>query len=260
MSGQERDSQLSAMYDGELPAAECELLARRLARDETLRRQWGSYSLISAVIRGEPLAGRAHGSGREDLAERVRATIARTEEGQAPAGDDPSEEVAPAAFMPSSAHAEVSAGRTPRLPRWAVPVSGVGLAAGVAAAAIVWLWVDTPAPMQIAAVTAPVAVAAAPPEVVLPAPEPAPTAATEKERAASAPQSYTVPPPAEGPAVLLGGASLANFVVAHSEVATPLLRRHVLSALVAAPEARYEEIGPPAAGPSPADRPEGGSR
>ena len=34
---EELDSQLSAMFDGELPAAECELLARRLARDEQLR-------------------------------------------------------------------------------------------------------------------------------------------------------------------------------------------------------------------------------
>jgi len=33
----ERDSQLSAMFDGELPSAECELLARRLTRDELLR-------------------------------------------------------------------------------------------------------------------------------------------------------------------------------------------------------------------------------
>ena len=31
------DSQLSAMFDDELPAAECELLARRLSRDEALR-------------------------------------------------------------------------------------------------------------------------------------------------------------------------------------------------------------------------------
>jgi negative regulator of sigma E activity len=78
MSGQERDSQLSAMYDGELPAAECELLARRLSRDEALRREWGHYALIGAVIRGEPLAGQSSGSGRADLAARVRAEISRS--------------------------------------------------------------------------------------------------------------------------------------------------------------------------------------
>ena len=31
------DSQLSAMFDDELPAEECELVARRLSRDEALQ-------------------------------------------------------------------------------------------------------------------------------------------------------------------------------------------------------------------------------
>ena len=49
----ERDSQLSAMFDGELTAAECELLARRLVRDEALRGQWSRYALIGAALRAE---------------------------------------------------------------------------------------------------------------------------------------------------------------------------------------------------------------
>ena len=49
----ERDSQLSAMFDGALPAAECELLARRLVRDEALRAQWSRYALIGAALRKE---------------------------------------------------------------------------------------------------------------------------------------------------------------------------------------------------------------
>src|SRR4051812_2103224 len=49
----ERDSQLSAMLDGELSAAECELLARRLAKDEALRGQWSRYSLIGTALRAE---------------------------------------------------------------------------------------------------------------------------------------------------------------------------------------------------------------
>ena len=36
MNNEELDSQLSAMFDDELPEPECELLARRLARDEGL--------------------------------------------------------------------------------------------------------------------------------------------------------------------------------------------------------------------------------
>jgi negative regulator of sigma E activity len=50
---EELDSQLSAMFDDELPAAECELLARRLSRDETLKSRWGRYALMGAVIRAE---------------------------------------------------------------------------------------------------------------------------------------------------------------------------------------------------------------
>src|SRR3954462_1662363 len=49
----ERDSQLSAMFDGELPQAECELLARRLTRDEILRAQWSRFSMIGAALRAE---------------------------------------------------------------------------------------------------------------------------------------------------------------------------------------------------------------
>src|SRR5688572_20980877 len=49
----ERDSQLSAMFDGELPGGECELLARRLTRDEALRAQWSRFSMIGAALRAE---------------------------------------------------------------------------------------------------------------------------------------------------------------------------------------------------------------
>src|SRR4029077_6733949 len=50
---EELDSQLSAMFDDELPAAECELLARRLSRDEQLQARWGRYAVIGASIRAE---------------------------------------------------------------------------------------------------------------------------------------------------------------------------------------------------------------
>src|SRR3982751_3673743 len=50
---EERDSQLSAMFDGELPGAECELLARRLTRDEALRAQWSRFSMLGAALRSE---------------------------------------------------------------------------------------------------------------------------------------------------------------------------------------------------------------
>src|SRR5580692_9451463 len=50
---EELDSQLSAMFDDELPPAQCELLARRLSRDEGLKARWGRYAVISAVVRAE---------------------------------------------------------------------------------------------------------------------------------------------------------------------------------------------------------------
>jgi negative regulator of sigma E activity len=259
MSGQERDSQLSAMYDGELPAAECELLARRLSRDEALRREWGHYALIGAVIRGEPLAGQSSGSGRADLAERVRAEIARSGATLGSATDDEGGQPEAAALSEGAA----PGARAPRLPRWAVPVSGVGIAAGVAAAAILWLRFDAPGPATAAGVVS-APVRAMPEEVVLPAPAPVPAPAAvvvagTVDPKSRAPDSYTVPPPpSDAPAVLLGGAALANFVVAHSEVATPLLRRNVISALVADPEARLEEIDAPPAGGLPPPATTGG--
>ena len=256
MSGQERDSQLSAMYDGELPAAECELLARRLSRDEALRREWGHYALIGAVIRGEPLAGQSSGSGRADLAERVRAEIARSGATLGSATDDEVGQPEAAALSEGATRGA----RAPRLPRWAVPVSGVGIAAGVAAAAILWLRFDAPGPATAAGVVS-APVRAMPEEVVLPAPAPAPAPASVAgtvDPKSRAPDSYTVPPPSDAPAVLLGGAAFANFVVAHSEVATPLLRRNVISALVADPEARLEEIDAPPAGGLPPPATTGG--
>lgn len=244
MSEQERDSQLSAMYDGELSAAECELLARRLARDEGLRRQWAGYSFIGAAIRGEPLAGQARGGGRDGFAERIAAAIARADN----AG---SGSVSPTDDADAATAAPVT--RSPRLPRWAVPLSGVGVAAGVAAAAILWLRFDAPGAASVAAVIpAPVRVVSA--ERVLPAPVP-----LSAESGASAPDSYTVPPASDAPAVLMGGAMMANFVVAHSEVAAPLLRRNALSSLVADAEARYEEIAAPSPGQFPLSPSEAGT-
>src|SRR5258708_24946073 len=59
------------MFDGELPSAECELLSRRLARDEQLRAVWSRYSVIGAALRAEPVA-----QVRPDFARRVSAALA----------------------------------------------------------------------------------------------------------------------------------------------------------------------------------------
>lgn len=224
MTDDERSSQLSAMFDGELPPAECELLARRLARDEGLRRQWSSYALIGAAVRGEPIAARGITGPRVDVAARVRDAIA---------GDGSAAGVADGSADTTTAQAPA-----PRLPRWAVPLSGVGLAAGVAAAALLWLRTDTPTASAVANVANAVRPGPAP-ELVIPAPlSPAVAAAAPGKKApAAADEGYTVPPPSEGTGPLLGGATLATFLVAHSEVSMPLLRRNSLSAVVVEPAA-----------------------
>lgn len=226
MTDDERQSQLSAMFDGELPPAECELLARRLARDEGLRRQWGSYALIGAVVRGEPLAARGTAGARVDLAARVGRALTQPapQTGVAEGGDE-------------SLGAGPSRQRAPRLPRWAVPLSGAGLAAGVAAAAIFWLRAEAPTAAAVANVVPSMRPAPAA-EVVIPSALPAAAetvlpGAPKSGAATGAPESYTVPPPTDGTGPLVGGATLANFLVAHSEVSMPMVRRNALSTLVA---------------------------
>ena len=70
MNQDEVESQLSAMYDGELPQAECELLSRRIDRDENLRARWSRYALIGAAMRSEPVA-----TARSGFAARVSAAL-----------------------------------------------------------------------------------------------------------------------------------------------------------------------------------------
>ena len=208
MSKEELESQLSAMFDDELPAPECELLARRLARDEQLRERWGRYAAIGACIRGEP---------------GVRLT-APWPEGSA---------------QPSSR-------RTPRTgyPRWTAtsgassrlgdPLAGLASAAAVAAVAILWLRSEAPV---LVAHDAPVhhAPAARPAAQTLPAPVPqlASVTAPARVRQAHEPDSYVTPTSVSQSPALVPPTELANYIVAHSAYTGPLMRRNALSALVA---------------------------
>jgi sigma-E factor negative regulatory protein RseA len=116
---EELDSQLSAMFDNELAAAECELLARRLSRDEELKSRWGRYAAIGATIRAE-------GGTRlnAEVARRVSAVISA----------EPAIVVEPARQQSRS-----TAGK------WWVPLGGVAMAASVAAAAILIVRFQSPA-------------------------------------------------------------------------------------------------------------------
>jgi negative regulator of sigma E activity len=114
---EELDSQLSAMFDDELPSAQCELLARRLSRDEQLKARWGRYAAIGATIRTE---GGARLNAR--VAQRVSAVIS-------------GEPVLVAKAVPQRSNLFAS--------RWWRPVAGGAVAASVAAASILWLRFQT---------------------------------------------------------------------------------------------------------------------
>ncbi len=112
---EELDSQLSAMFDDELAPAECELLARRLSRDEQLKARWGRYAVIGAAIRSER-GVRLNAA----LAGRVSAVILAE---------------------PALAAAQ-GARRAPA--RWWQPLAGAAVAVGVAVGSVLWLRAQAP--------------------------------------------------------------------------------------------------------------------
>jgi sigma-E factor negative regulatory protein RseA len=194
---EELDSQLSAMFDDELAAAECELLARRLSRDELLKARWGRYAVIGAAIRAER-GVRLHAR----VATRVSHVMR-------------SEPVLSAGAMSRTAAA-----------RWWRPLAGVAVAAGVAAVSILWLRTQTP--------DSGVATAG-PPVAALPAARATLTTdvAAVRTVARSTPaDSYVVPPAAHGNAAAVPVPELANYVVAHSMFSPPMARGTLLSSFM----------------------------
>jgi len=189
---EELDSQLSAMFDDELPPGECELLARRLSRDEQLKARWGRYAVMGAVIRAErglrlnaPLAGRV-------------SAVLLTEP-----------ELGAAAALPGP-HGRV---------RWWQPLAATAVAAGVAAVAIVWLRAQSP--LAGAVLTSHLT----PPPAV-------PASVTVATASAAGPDSYTVPRPPKLAPMPVPSTELANYVVAHSMFSSPVARRNLLSAFM----------------------------
>jgi negative regulator of sigma E activity len=225
MSNEELDSQLSAMFDDELPATECELLARRLARDEQLRGRWGRYAAIGACIRGEhgvrlgaPLASKVSAALTQEAAERAAPAIERKRQG---------------IFSP-----------------WVTSLAGLATAAGVAAVAI--LWVRAQGPVLVAQ-SAPVQSSTQVP--VTPVIQAAPATATvtqvaalpTRSRASREPDSYVVPAAVTQDPTLVPPTELANYIVAHSVYSGPLMRRNALSALVGADSAAPQVSAQPIA-------------
>jgi|SRR6185312_6719892 len=197
---EELDSQLSAMFDDELPEAECQLLARRLSRDDLLKARWRRYAVIGAAVRAE------HGVRLEtNLAARVSAAISA----------EPS--------LAGAAVAGKRAGAGGGL-RWWQPVAGGAIAAGVAALSVLWIRAQSPVGND------PLLADNSPPTTIT-----SPNGTTPNAPSTSDSNSniYVVPNAVEPRTALVPQAELANFVVAHSEFSTPMNRRNLLSALVA---------------------------
>jgi negative regulator of sigma E activity len=196
---EELDSQLSAMFDDELPAAECELLARRLSRDEELKARWSRYAAIGATIRAE-------GGVRlnANLAVRVNNAISA----------EPAVAVSQAVVEPVREPT-----RRATTPRWLMPLGGVALAASVAAAAILVLRYESPM-SQVAEQSPPPVTATAS------------TTLVAKNATPAALDSYTVPKTLARRSIV-PSTQLANYVVAHSEFSSPVNRRNLLSAFMA---------------------------
>ena len=212
-----RDSQLSAMFDGELSAAECDLLARRLAKDEALRAQWSRYSMIGAALRAE------RGVALHDrVAWRVQSAIAQEVtygEGDAVATGRT------AALVPADA---LRASRTERWVRYSRPLVGAGIAASVAVMSVLWLR-NQESPETL------VASNAATESIVLTVEPAAPVSEAAVAGTAPVPAAeadlYSTPAPSSQTSIA-PPARLANYVVAHSEYSGPLSRRMALLSLV----------------------------
>jgi sigma-E factor negative regulatory protein RseA len=218
----ERDSQLSAMFDGELPGAECELLARRLARDEALRAQWSRYALVGAALRAE------RGVKLHDrVATRVQAAVA-AEPVYGEAEGSLGQETQTREFQNQRPAAVAGASRS-RWSRFAAPLGGMGIAAGVAALSIFALRNQEDA--TLVAEVAPATVQVAPVSIADPAPAAAAPTIVAAVPSSGEPERYVTPSPSSSSSIA-PPARLANYVVAHSEYSSPLSRRLALLGLV----------------------------
>jgi negative regulator of sigma E activity len=226
MNENEHSSQLSALFDGELPVEQAGMVIRRAMKDGQMRASWGSYALIGAAIRNEPLAVRTR--LRDDVAARVAARL--------------SAEV-PVVAASGQAMARSPAQRDARS-QFAKGAWGMAVAASVAAVSLVVMRNRAPAPaeapLQVAQATQSSAAVAAPvqpspaaqlPAISLPA-DTARLASLGSPGAGESLPSYTTP--VGGRDAYRFGQPLVNYVVAHSEVTTSAVRLSPLSSVMSA--------------------------
>ena len=248
----ERESQLSAMFDGELPATECELLSRRIDRDENLRVRWSSYALIGAAMRSEPVA-----TARSGFARRVSAALRGGDTRlRARRGRKMVLNVAVSASLVVAV-----AGLSITLLRYTsaggglggggiggVGLGGVGLGgggSGVTASSAIGMAPDAPASNAPASN----AVAGNAPAINAPASNAVasnavPSGAAARRGGNGEPVSYVTPATVNTGNTALR-TELADFIVAHSQYSTPLMRRNLLSALISNEDG--SDLAPPRA-------------
>lgn len=199
------NEQLSACLDGELPAAELDLLLKRVGKEAELRAAIGRYSLIGEAMRAERPA-----IASRDFASKVMAAVAQ---------EAPMQVQAPVVtpvprHVPEQRPAVAVHKVAPSFARYGRPALGMAIAAGVAAVAVFTM---QPQPVGQPELTTPL-VAANEPTV----------ASTETD----ADPSYVVPTSTSNSA-FIPGTRLTNYVVAHSEYSSPLGRRSLMSGVLA---------------------------
>jgi negative regulator of sigma E activity len=230
----EVESQLSAMFDGELPSGECELLSRRIDRDEKLRARWSRYALIGAAMRCEPVA-----TARSDFAGRVSRAVDSTVAAQAleTRRRRRNRYVWQSALAASMVTAV--AGFSLVMLRQVAYQSPLPAVPGAHAAALAAAALALPAahgPAQLAAVALRHGMSG-------------PRAATGSHALANGgarePFSYVTPSnDASDPTALR--TELVDYIVAHSEYSTPLMRPDLLSALISGEDAADDAVPGPA--------------
>jgi hypothetical protein len=115
--------------------------------------------------------------------------------------------------------------------RWWQPLAGGAVAAGVAAASILWLRAQVPLAPTLTAAAQPPAAAHAVNVVNI--------------NTAGAHDSYVTPPAPATRALVVPSTELANYVVAHSMFSTPVARRNLLSAFMTSDPAAAGTEEPP---------------
>jgi sigma-E factor negative regulatory protein RseA len=205
------NEQLSACLDGELPAAELDLLLKRVGKEAELRAAIGRYSLIGEAMRAERPA-----IASRDFASKVMAAVAQ----EAAPVQAPFATPIPQRGTEQRPAVAATHKVSPALIRYARPAMGMAIAAGVAAVAL--LTFEPVGQPELTGGNGQL-VAANEPTVTAPAAE-----------ATDADASYVVPTSTSNSTFSgIPATRLTNYVVAHSEYSSPLGRRSVLSGVLA---------------------------